>query len=83
MSYRPLNDDEVYEHFARVARPPSRSPGHLTGDIFRAFLIDDEGLIRNIYSLEFFQPKLVLNDVHSLLMERGASPGAAAEDPPD
>jgi hypothetical protein len=40
-------------------------------------------MIRNIYSFEFFEPKLVLNDVHSLLIERGASPGAAAKDPPD
>ena len=64
-------------------KPDPASPGGPLNHIFRAFLIDDEGLIRNIYSLEFFQPKLVLNDVHSLLIERGASPGAAAKDPPD
>ena len=64
-------------------KPDPASPGGPLNHIFRAFLIDDEGLIRNIYSLEFFEPKLVLNDVHSLLIERGASPGAAAKDPPD
>ena len=64
-------------------KPDPASPGGPLNHIFRAFLIDDEGLIRNIYSFEFFQPKLVLNDVHSLLIERGASPGAAAKDPPD
>jgi hypothetical protein len=28
--------------------------------------------VRNIYSLDFFDPKLVLNDVRSLLMEEDA-----------
>ena len=64
-------------------KPDPASPGGPLNHIFRAFLIDDEGLIRNIYSFEFFEPKLVLNDVHSLLIERRASPGAAAKDPPD
>ena len=64
-------------------KPDPASPGGPLNHIFRAFLIDDEGLIRNIYSFEFFEPKLVLNDVHSLLIERGASPGAAAKDPPN
>ena len=36
--------------------------------IFRAFLVDGEGRIRNIYSLDFFDPKLVLNDVRTLLL---------------
>jgi protein SCO1/2 len=40
--------------------------------IFRAFLIDPAGQVRNIYSLDFFDPKLVLNDVRSLLIEDDA-----------
>jgi protein SCO1/2 len=44
--------------------------------IFRAFLVDRDGVIRNIYSLDFFDPKLVLNDVRSLLLEgENARPG--------
>jgi cytochrome oxidase Cu insertion factor (SCO1/SenC/PrrC family) len=37
--------------------------------IFRAFLVDAEGRIRNIYSLDFFAPDLVLNDIRTLLLE--------------
>jgi cytochrome oxidase Cu insertion factor (SCO1/SenC/PrrC family) len=44
--------------------------------IFRAFLVDREGRIRNIYSLDFLDPKLVLNDVRTLLV--GDAPAARA-----
>jgi protein SCO1/2 len=50
-------------------KPDSASAGGPLHHIFRAFLIDREGLIRNIYSLDFFDPKLVLNDVRTLLLE--------------
>jgi cytochrome oxidase Cu insertion factor (SCO1/SenC/PrrC family) len=36
--------------------------------ILRVFLIDGSGMIRNIYSLEFLDPQLVLNDIRSLLL---------------
>jgi protein SCO1 len=44
------------------------STGPLT-HIFRAFLVDREARIRNIYSLDFLDPKLVLNDVRTLLLD--------------
>jgi protein SCO1 len=37
--------------------------------IFRAFLIDRQGLIRNVYSMDFFDPDLVLNDLRTVLLE--------------
>jgi protein SCO1 len=37
--------------------------------LFRAFLIDRDGILRNIYSLDFFDPELVLNDLRTLLLE--------------
>lgn len=37
--------------------------------IFRGFLIDRSGKIRNIYSLDFLDPKLVLTDIRTLLLE--------------
>jgi protein SCO1 len=49
--------------------------------IFRAFLVDRDGLIRNIYSLDFFDPKLVLADVQSLLLETRGHSGRKAERP--
>ena len=51
------------------ARPEGQfSAGPLT-HIFRAFLVDQEGRIRNVYSLDFLDPKLVLNDVRTLLLD--------------
>jgi protein SCO1/2 len=49
-----------------------RNPKSLTGPfthIFRAFLIDPSGQIRNIYSLDFLDPKLVLTDIRTLVLE--------------
>lgn len=37
--------------------------------IFRAFLIDRAGRIRNIYSLDFLDPQLVMNDVRTIALE--------------
>jgi cytochrome oxidase Cu insertion factor (SCO1/SenC/PrrC family) len=47
----------------------SASPSSSFSHIFRAFLIDRAGVIRNIYSLDFFDPVLVLNDVRTLLVD--------------
>jgi protein SCO1/2 len=46
-----------------------KSPTGPFTHIFRAFLIDHSGQIRNIYSLDFLDPKLVLTDVRTLAME--------------
>jgi cytochrome oxidase Cu insertion factor (SCO1/SenC/PrrC family) len=40
----------------------------------RAFLIDREGNIRNIYSSGTFDPRLVLADVRTLLLEASRAP---------
>ncbi len=50
----------------------SASPAGPLHHIFRAFLVDGEGRIRNVYSLDFFAPELVLNDVRTLLLEDGS-----------
>jgi protein SCO1/2 len=50
-------------------KPDPDSPGGPLNHVLRAFLIDREGLIRNVYSLDFFDPNLVLNDVRTLLLE--------------
>jgi protein SCO1/2 len=46
-----------------------KSPTGPFTHIFRAFLIDRSGQIRNIYSLDFLDPKLVLTDIRTLAME--------------
>jgi cytochrome oxidase Cu insertion factor (SCO1/SenC/PrrC family) len=44
---------------------PSGPLAHL----LRAFLVDDEGYIRNIYSADFLDPRLLMNDLKTLQME--------------
>jgi cytochrome oxidase Cu insertion factor (SCO1/SenC/PrrC family) len=58
--------------------PASNSGGPAFNHIFRAFLVDRNGRMRNIYSLDFFDPKLVINDVRTLLLEEAAETGPAA-----
>lgn len=38
--------------------------------ILRVYLIDDRATIRNIYSLSFLHPDILINDVKTLVMER-------------
>ncbi|GJD66617.1 SCO family protein [Methylobacterium frigidaeris] len=53
-------------------------PSGVLNHVFRAFLIDPEGRVRNIYSLDFFEPALVLTDIRTLLLDgsgTGGGPG--------
>jgi len=49
--------------------------------LLRVFLIDGEGVVRNIYSADFLDPRLVLNDVRTLRLA-AASDGGARLSPP-
>ena len=51
--------------------PDPNDPAGQLNHVLRVFLIDAKGTIRNIYSLDFLDPNLVLNDVRTLLMTRG------------
>lgn len=42
--------------------------------VLRAYLIDRRGMIRNIYSFEMLDPRIVLADVRTLLLEEEAAP---------
>jgi protein SCO1/2 len=56
---------------------PKRDHNSSTGQfyhIFRGFLVDASGRIRNIYSLDFLDPRLVLNDIQTLLLELAPNP---------
>ena len=44
--------------------------------MLKLFLIDSAGVVREIYSLAFVHPEVMLNDIQTLLME----PIAAAKD---
>ncbi|ACL56227.1 SCO family protein [Methylobacterium nodulans] len=58
-------------------KPEGTASGGPLNHLFRAFLIDADGQIRNIYSLDFFDPGLVLNDVRSLLLDAESRAGGA------
>jgi protein SCO1 len=53
-------------------KPDPKDPTGALDHILRVFLIDGEGMVRNIYSLDFLDPNLVLGDVRTLLRERPA-----------
>ncbi|EIM30073.1 SCO family protein [Microvirga lotononidis] len=53
------------------AKPDPGAAGGPLYHIFRAFLIDPSGRIRNIYSLDFFDPDLVLTDIRTLTIDPG------------
>lgn len=65
-----------------------KNPADPTGPLnhtLRVFLIDPAGNIRNIYSSGTLDPRLVLADIHTLILEgehRGSQPFAAASVPP-
>ena len=59
-----------------AAKPDPDAPGGAMNHIFRAFLIDPHGQIRNIYSLDFLDPELVLNDIKTLIVQQGGAGGS-------
>jgi len=51
--------------------------------VLRVFLIDPERRIRNIYSVSFLHPDLLLADLRTLMLEEVVDDGAARTQPPD
>jgi hypothetical protein len=45
--------------------------------VLKVFLIDRAGFIREIYTSTFLYPKIVLNDIETLLQEETALKGAS------
>lgn len=52
------------------AKPEPDAAGGPLYHIFRAFLIDASGQIRNIYSLDFLDPELVITDIKTLVLDQ-------------
>lgn len=49
--------------------PDPQDPAGGLSHILRVFLIDEAGLVRNIYSMDFLDPDLVLTDIRTLAAE--------------
>lgn len=50
--------------------PDPDDPGGGFNHILRVFLIDEAAVVRNIYSMDFLDPDLVLADIRTLVRER-------------
>ena len=69
---------DAYQQF--VVRDVTKSGGRgKFSHILRVYLIDREAQIRNIYSMSFLHPDILVNDVKTLLMEETRS--AVASNP--
>jgi cytochrome oxidase Cu insertion factor (SCO1/SenC/PrrC family) len=55
---------------AVAEKPDPDAAGGPLHHIFRSFLIDPSGQVRNIYSLDFLDPELIFNDIQTLIIER-------------
>jgi protein SCO1 len=51
---------------------PTRTINHM----LKLFLIDREGIVREIYALDYLHPAMMINDIETLLMEQNAKPVA-------
>jgi cytochrome oxidase Cu insertion factor (SCO1/SenC/PrrC family) len=62
-----------------------RNPGAIQGPLnhtLRVYLIDHQGNIRNIYGADTLDPRLVMTDIQTLLLEeRGVTPGSQPSPP--
>ncbi len=62
---------KAYDQIVRRRMDSSGAPNDVLGHQLRAYLIDRNGKIRNIYGLGFLDPRLLVTDVYTLLMEEG------------
>lgn len=68
--------EPLLSDFDQVAAKRYDEEGRWTGKfshILRVFLIDRDNRIRNIYNVSFLHPKILVNDIRTLLMERGGT----------
>jgi len=62
----------ILDGYGQYVVPERNAQGELTGNfahVLKVFLIDREQRVRNIYSVSFLHPALVINDVKTLLLE--------------
>lgn len=66
----------ILEAYNQSVIPQSRTDGEDAGNfshILRVFLIDPDLRIRNIYSVDFLHPDIVINDLKTLMLEYGVN----------
>jgi protein SCO1 len=63
----------VLEDFGQdvsIERAADGTPTRTRHHMLKVFLIDRDGIIREIYSLAFLQPEVIFNDLQTLFLER-------------
>ena len=55
-----------------IVTDAQESPTRVRNHMLKMFLVDARGQVREIYSLDFLQPQVLLNDIRTLALEAGA-----------
>jgi protein SCO1 len=63
---------DAFGQDASVAMDSEGRPTRVVNHMLKLFLIDREGIVREIYSLAFVQPQVMLNDIETLALEEAA-----------
>jgi cytochrome oxidase Cu insertion factor (SCO1/SenC/PrrC family) len=63
---------EGFDQGLSVVLDENGKPTAMLSHLLKVFLIDRAGEVREIYSTVWLQPKVVLNDIRTLLLEEGA-----------
>jgi cytochrome oxidase Cu insertion factor (SCO1/SenC/PrrC family) len=67
----------VLDDFGQDVSIEMDEKGHATRTLhhmLKVFLIDPRGAVREIYTLAYIQPDVMLNDIRTLQLEQTASP---------
>jgi protein SCO1/2 len=63
----PVLDD--FGQDVSVERSPDGTPRRTLHHMLKMFLIDQAGIVREIYTLAYLQPEVILNDIRTLYLE--------------
>ncbi len=73
----------ILDDYSQSVIPEYNEKGEITGSIshiLRVYLIDKQRRIRNIYSVSFLHPDLLMNDVRTVLLEAQETPSGDRQD---
>lgn len=74
----------ILDAYGQSVIPKSDNDGNDTGNfshVLRVYLIDPELRIRNIYSVSFLHPDIIINDLKTLMMEYGLDQNSEKHEP--
>ncbi len=63
-------DATLNDYLQSVLREETETGSRVVAHLLKAYLIDKEGMIRNIYGIDLLHPDVLIADVETLLLER-------------